>query len=449
MDKNLEKKTSRQLYITNKILTAKQKTKSFYKVFPIVKRLMPPAMRQSVVLKSLANKVKPEQTRKYLGKDISLQHFFEELNQKEVRYLVLRWFEDFPNWPEGEDVDLLIADEDLGKIKPYFTSNAKGQAFDVYSISGLRGSAYGKLGPYFPIELGRELLENRIKWDQCYIPAPFHYFLSLAYHAVYHKGLASGLPAEVPPERSQDLPKDTDDRREDSPKGYEHEQRYLDILTELGEELGIDVKITLRDLHEYLTQRGWSPSLDTLRKLSLQNPYVKELLPDPKDLRERPGDILVFVIRQWAVDNGYQDRILQMIEEEGMEIVEYKELSAREKASVAAKIRGGQWEGLETSRTSGGGPSFVIIAYDPSPKNLSEKQRLKYPFVANANVFIKEKIRDTINQDRLINEHVNCIHSSDDELEAWEYVRVAFPKDHGKLRLKVEEIRRQALQHRG
>ena len=47
---------------------------------------------------------------------ISLDKFFQELNNKNISYCILRWFENLPTVGNGEDVDLLVEDNDLTKL---------------------------------------------------------------------------------------------------------------------------------------------------------------------------------------------------------------------------------------------------------------------------------------------------------------------------------------------
>ncbi len=69
------------------------------------------------------------------------------------------------------------------------------QPVDVYSATGLPGADFRAM-PYFPPYLADELLDRAvIHRGLCRVPAPREHFLSLAYHALYHKGGDSGIPS--------------------------------------------------------------------------------------------------------------------------------------------------------------------------------------------------------------------------------------------------------------
>ena len=82
----------------------------------------------------------------------------------------------------------------LTAVRELLDSGPGVQAVDLYSVCGAPGADYQKL-PYYPPYLAEQLLARSVMHrDLCAVPSPRDYFLSLAYHAVYHKGAASGLP---------------------------------------------------------------------------------------------------------------------------------------------------------------------------------------------------------------------------------------------------------------
>ena len=107
--------------------------------------------------------------------------------------------------------------------------------------------------PYFPPPLAESLLvTSRDHTAGCRVPSLRHYFLSLAYHAVYHKGDSSGLPEHdgTPP----------------LVKRAEH--NYAGILRAMAGPLDVDASITLDDLDRYLAKKGWRPPRDMLTRLA-------------------------------------------------------------------------------------------------------------------------------------------------------------------------------------
>ncbi len=78
-----------------------------------------------------------DKARRHLRPGLSLDEFFGELDRLGVRYAVLRWFETLPEVDPGEDVDILVADEDLPRVRPFLRSYIVPPKADVASALGL------------------------------------------------------------------------------------------------------------------------------------------------------------------------------------------------------------------------------------------------------------------------------------------------------------------------
>jgi hypothetical protein len=112
-----------------------------------------------------------------------------------VRHAVLRWFESLPQVAPGEDLDILVDDASLDQVRAMLDDGPGIQPVDIYSVTGLPGADFRSM-PYFPPYLAEELLDRAIiHRGLCRVPAPREHFLSLAYHALYHKGGDSGIPS--------------------------------------------------------------------------------------------------------------------------------------------------------------------------------------------------------------------------------------------------------------
>ena len=97
---------------------------------------------------STKNKKKAK-ARRYITPKVGVVETFKRLNEAGVKYAVLRWFGELPNVEPGEDIDMLIADNDAGNLDDYFLKKRVRSAVpcDIYSESGLRGTAFRGL-PY-------------------------------------------------------------------------------------------------------------------------------------------------------------------------------------------------------------------------------------------------------------------------------------------------------------
>ena len=73
-------------------------------------------------------------------------------------------------------------------------------------------------------------------------------------------------------------------------------------------------------------------------------------------------------------------------------------------------------------------PLAAIVAYDPEPIPPTRRQRRRFPFVANARLLCKEKLRDAFNEGFSADQHCNVVHSSDNGREAMDYLRIIMPE---------------------
>ncbi len=215
-------------------------------------------------LQRLINRVLPcpQMVTRYIDPRLSIEEFFTILNRRGVQYTVLRWFEDLPELKHGNDVDMLVRDEDLAKIKDLFVALPTGTPCDIYSVSPLAGASYRRGVPLYPPHLAHEILETTTLYKGTYrVPDLKHHFFSLAYHAVYHKPEESGLARS----------------KGESAGVSGGERSYGDTLVRLGDSLGIKIFPDLQSLRELLTEHGWAPRMDVLRRMADGSPSLTAL----------------------------------------------------------------------------------------------------------------------------------------------------------------------------
>jgi hypothetical protein len=365
-------------------------------------------VRPALVARNLARK--ESSARHFIPPSLGIAGFLRALEEKGIRYVVLRWFEDLPELPPGEDLDLLVADDDVEQVRALASSRPGLVPCDLYSVSGRPGTAYRNMA-YFPPALAEGILERAVRHRGRYrIPSPRDHFLSLSYHALYHKGAASGLPSRLL--ESQDAP--------------EHD--YAAVLGELARALGIDVSLTLEDLDEYLATEGWRPPLDTLGRLARRNAWVGRRIAGlaAGDTQEYRG-LVVFLVRRRAVELGFADEIAERLAARGFEIVLRRTLSPDAAERVRRHARGANWERGPYPR-SGGPPALALVAFDPSPLPPTRAQEAEHPGLENARILAKTAIRDALNARLPEDEHCNWLHSSDHAWGAREYLHLAVPE---------------------
>jgi hypothetical protein len=354
---------------------------------------------------------RPQQgARRYIPHALGIEGFLRAVEATGIRHSVLRWFEDLPQLPAGEDIDLLVDDAGLETVHSMLDAGLGIQPVDVYSVTGLPGADYRSM-PYFPPYLAEELLDRAVcHRELCHVPAPHEHFLSLAYHALYHKGAGAGIPTRA------------GDRRR-----FRSDHDYALVLGRLARQLGIDVSVTLEDLDGYLDTQGWRPPHDMLVRLARHNRWVRWLVRRPEKASAADDRLAVFLIREEALRRGGIERAALLVESFGFTVLARHRIESRELAVVARSIRGGNW-GRGPWPTSGGPPVAAIVAYDPGPIAPTRRQRRRFPFVANARLFCKEQLRDAFNDGEPPDQHCNVVHSSDNGREAIDYLRIIMPE---------------------
>lgn len=361
--------------------------------------------------------------RRYIPYQLSVAGFLGRLRDDNRRHAVLRWFETLPAVAPGEDLDLLIDDVELTEVERLLESGPGVQAVDVYTVTGLPGTDFRSL-PYYPPALARTLLDDACEHAElCRVPSPEHYFLSLAYHALYHKGLNSGLPAN--------------DSTQNAAPSRDHD--YAAILGRLGAAVGYHGPITLESLDDHLSMKGWRPSHDMMARLARHNDWLRTRLAEESG-SEGDNGLAVFLLREQGLLRGGVERARNLLEGQGFRAIHANRLSPAEAALATQVVRGGNW-GPGPWPASGGSPAAIIVAYDCAPIPLNRRQRKKYPFAVNARTLCKDHVRDEFNRDVPEHKHCNVIHSSDNGREAMEYIRAIYAERASEVFDAVEKLK--------
>lgn len=359
--------------------------------------------------------------------DWGVQDFIDWAEQNEVNYVVLRWPEDLPNLADDDDLDILVADEDIEKVLSVVEAKSTvGVACDVYSVSGRLGTKY-KGVPYYPPHLAKKILDRAVRRGNVPIPSREHYFYSLAYHAVYHKG------------RRSDLSRNEEKKRTSADSTSKHS--HFDTLCGLRDELGLSVSIDFESLADFLHDNAWEPGLDLLRKLGEKNGWVRRLYEKRAATREAIDGIGVIILRNWAVQKGWAPQILVRLQQAGFIIVAVHELTGERQATAHAYLRGGNWGSSREYPINSGGPAMLIAVFDPTPRPVAEADRAQYPHMSNGRIIeVKRELRSMMNKGRKPNTLVNSLHTSDDESEAVYYLELIVPEVLPSVRKVVTKL---------
>lgn len=360
--------------------------------------------------------------RRYLRAGVTVDRFLSSLTEQGARYAVLRWFEGLPEVQPGEDIDLLVADADLPLVQRLttpFPPLIGGQKLDVYTETGHRGTDFSGV-PYFSKELTARVLDRAVLQGGRYrVPSVADHFDSLAFHAVYHKGLASGLP-EHPGDVRPEGPDDHD---------------YLATLRGLAEQLDLDVDLSLDGLDAHLEATGLKPNADTLDRFQAKNPWLRgRLTRDRADIGSLAG-VIVFVVREAAGERA--DEIVGVIERHGFEIVRVVGLTPAQRARAARLVRGGNW-GRGAFPVSGGEPVTFVITYDLGFAAIAGEDG---QVLNSRSARAKNAVRDLIGQNLHVTQRFNPLHSTDNGWQSLEALAALDDPDLlPQIREQIEQI---------
>jgi hypothetical protein len=366
----------------------------------------------------------------YLCPELSLREFFEDLNRTKARYVVLRWFERLPEIQPGEDLDLLVCDDSLatvlGHLRPgssqvYASTSIK---CDLKSVSGSYGSWLKQIA-YYPPFFAEQILDRAVLHQSgAMVPCEEDHFFSLAYHALYHKGLAAGLPLQSGAFTPEPSP--------------EHD--YKGVLTDLASRIECNAPIEMDALDKELSNRGLCPPMD----------IKPDLLPADAWLRRRMGHLYnglpviagltVFVLRERAMGGACAADLVERLQAAGFHILATTMVSEEARIRASWFLRGSDWGGAKWP-VAGGAPAFAIAAVDLCPTPPDAELLRKHPELDNAHAFrFKLDFRQAWNAVRAPEEHSNVIHSADNARQAIIYVRTLMPELEQEFTYKARDL---------
>ena len=359
--------------------------------------------------------------RVFVKRGLSREQFFMILNERRINYVLLRWWENFPEIPEGEDMDILIQDDHRDRIQDLltYTDNGTGLKCDIYTVTGSNYGAHKGI-PYYQSNLSHHLLESRILFKGVYVPSPSMYFASLTYHALFHKGANSGLEGF-----------------NRTASSIEHD--YSKVLKKQMPFLELEFKPNVENLYNWLKDQNYLPAEDTLSKLVEIKPELARFQASlSSDIRG--GELIVYVIRDRLLkDKLVKDLMFFLKDSYCFEILDLKILNSEERRICSRNIRGGKWD-KGPFKYSGGLPVAVLSVFDYHPKPLSEKALQKQSRMTNLNnLNAKYAFRSLINNSSKIKKsNYNGVHSSDNEQDALYYLTLMGEKYVKKINSELE-----------
>jgi hypothetical protein len=343
--------------------------------------------------------------------------FVDYLSSHGFRYVILRFSERFPSLHRaGGDIDFLIGDEGREQVFAYLDRHHSAKFEHPVGVWFESFQDYRRNMAYYPPHIARQILDRAI-WAAPGIrsPCPRDAFLSLAYHCLYHKGLASGIPSTLGLAAIENP-----------------ENAYLTELERLAHCAGITLperpKITMEFFDVLLDQEGWRPSIDLLGKLGIFNEWVRDRFSTDIAPLENPG-VGTMTIRQAILDAGLLSEVIATIRRNGFEIIDTLCIEESNISEVKQWVRGGSYDSPLLSSPEL--PAMMLVLVDvfskhPGYVRLVHGQTRPSGTKKNARfIALKRRVRRVVSSSTT--RATSPIHISDNGREATEHIRKLLP----------------------
>ncbi|PIA78018.1 hypothetical protein BFR04_07240 [Gaetbulibacter sp. 4G1] len=378
-----------------------------------ISKFLKVANKRYFILERVDKKV-VKQTRRYIPYQFSRKTFMQHLYSSNINAVMLRWFDKIDFLGDiKEDIDILVANDSISNVLSILESKVGVLPIDLYSVSGDSNTDFGGL-LYFPKDLSITILKNKTVKNGFYIPDSKGYLMSIMYHAVFHKGVNSGIPVDdlIP------LPNN------------ELDHNYSLIIKDLLVKNKIETSFDLVSLSALLKNQGYYPSYDLMLKLkhiNKENVWLESLISIERDKINKKCDYVkglsVLFIREKGFKLKSSEKIEDFIRSFGFYIIKQGEILKDHKDRVIREVRGGNW-GNGPFDVSGGTPEYYYIIYDPFFVAPNGDLKTNYPSLENKKIHdLKLKLRSLfiLLTDK---ESFNGVHSSDDFYESINHLEI-------------------------
>jgi len=170
-----------------------------------------------------------------------------------------------------------------------------------------------------------------------------------------------------------------------------------------------------------------------IKLLTLHNGDVKNIIRVDKvwlnNSFESNGEVIVFIVKEWAASEKKIKVITDILRNVNISIMKICKFDDKQKQIASNYICKNY-------------PSLMIIAFDYNPIPLDAKYQKLFPFVSNQNVVLaRQTIQNYFNDRMLRIKSVDCIHSSNNEIEAFEYIKYLSPNSCNEIQKQIELYR--------
>jgi hypothetical protein len=341
-------------------------------------------------------KKSPNNRRLFAPAYLTPSEFFDRM--KGIDYVLLRSVERVESNAQFKDIDLLVSDSDLARLRERLGQEAATFPLEVYSETGKEGHDY-RLAPYFIPEMARQMLASAVvRPSGIRVPCARWRYLSLAYHLIFH-----GKSGRIPPGVA-----------EIGPDTWDHPRHYHDLMR-LAREASLPAPRTFDDLDQALREHHAFPARDLMGFYARGNPFV--LARYIKNGRARAG-LATFFLRDFGDGERDVGAILSELQREFC-VVAHGPVDAENRPAVLKLVRGGNWQ--DPARNMMAEPVHWFVCWDEDPVSPRGRPRRKYPNLDNQRVAeFKHRMRERAGEH--VGQPTRLLHASDNSNEAIEHI---------------------------
>ena len=325
-----------------------------------------------------------------INSEIGVSGFLDFLRKNKIRYVVPRFYEKLPRLPMNDaDLDIIVDIKDVNLVIEFLLTNPGEIPIDVYSD---RGTDYHGMS-YLPPKKAKDILDRAIDGPGgSRIPCKKDALETLIYHALYHKGYIS----RIQPHKDSGI--------ESNPNN-----KYLDVIRPLKKELGIEIGDTLEEMDDYMYRSGWKPAIDTLAKIAQWNGWVRDF---HRSTTINFLPLYILIIKEGIKGTKSEDLLKTKCVEEGILILEERELVGDIKEKAITDLRGGIWNDSlgNHDEVSNFYPAKILVVWDSLERRVGGISK------------VKEKLRSLVDTQK-----TSFIHSTDNYVESLDYIRICMP----------------------
>ena len=342
----------------------------------------------------------------YLSRELGVEGFLKHLHSNHIKYVVPRFFESLPMLHrEGGDLDIIVSDEDEKAVKNFLQENEGDIRVDVWTVN--RPNYHGIT--YMPPLIAQEVIDKAKEGKAlAKVPNAYDSLNCMIYHALYHKGFQGGIPSKYIKLNKKQSKND-----------------YLRYIDKYAKQLDLTLDYSMESLDEYMLDIGWRPALDTLAKISQWNEWVR--IHHIEQLPVAESTLFAIILKSGAVERGFSEEIISQCINHNYEIISDCILEGEIQREAIRKLRGGVWnDGLKDNRDIRKYyPSKIIILMDKSNRGETGIRQLK------------ESLRSWVDDS-----NTSYIHSTDNDIETWDYIKICMPNHELELKTKVSLLKK-------